>query len=179
MRDRVLCRALRAVRADRLYRPGETLELELADAELLVADGAVRLLKRRPARQPAGSGGPAPSPGTGGATPPREPGPAAPEPTGAEGAPEPEQRVHPAAGAQDPRPTTFVTGIGAATAAKLAERGIDSIGALAALSDAELQELAGHVQVIGDEVAALTDWRSQARSLMAAEHDGERADPDA
>ena len=169
MRDPVLCRALRSVRADRLYRPGETLELDLADAELLVADGAVRLADPAPEterRAPSGT-----------QTPSREPAPA----PGAEDAPEPEQRVHPAAGApaQDPRPTTFINGIGAATAAKLAERGIDSIGALAALSDAELQELAGHVQVIGDEVAALTDWRRQARALLAPEDGRERADPDA
>ena len=58
----VKCTALRAVRADRLYHPGETLDLGSADAAALEADGAVRRLHKRRPPKPAGDAKPARNP---------------------------------------------------------------------------------------------------------------------
>lgn len=67
------------------------------------------------------------------------------------------------------QPLTVVKGIGPKTAERLRAAGVDSLAALAALADEELARTAAALDVIGDERAALTRWRDDARTLLSGD----------
>lgn len=170
MDGRIRCTALRTVNADRIYRPGEPLELDAADAAALEADGAVEVVRESPANSTGGadpnstdaqrSSGGGTAPGTGGA-------PGAHETGGREETPAPP--LPPAH--DDPRPTDAVKGIGAKAAAQLAAAGVTSIGALASLADADLTRIATDLKVVGNAADVLAKWRDAAIAL-AGDGDG-------
>ncbi len=131
--DKVLCRAVCVVRADRRYLPGETLELDRTDFDALLAAGGVEAVE----------------PDSGVVDPARAPTWAAPgRPAGT---------------------LTDISGIGPVTAGRLHVMGVDSLAALAALTDEELERTAGALDVIGDETAALMRWRDDARTLLSGD----------
>lgn len=68
-----------------------------------------------------------------------------------------------------PQPLTVVKGIGPKTAERLRAAGVDSLAALAALTDEELARTAAGLDIIGDETAALTQWRDDARTLLSGD----------
>ena len=121
----VKCVAVHCVTADRLYGPGEPLELCESDADALEAAGAVeRVLGDEVVGEPY-------------------------------------------------RPVTLVKGIGPKTAKQLSSLGIETLGDLASITPPEgLARVAGAIDVIGDELAAVTRWRDEARALLDAEADG-------
>ena len=121
----VKCIAVHSVTADRLYGPGEPLELSEADARALEAAGAVeRALDNDGAGEPL-------------------------------------------------RPVTLVKGIGPKIAKQLAGLGIETLGDLATITTTEgLARIAGGIDVIGDELQAVTRWCEGARALIEAEAEG-------
>lgn len=135
MGDLIACTALRAVKAERLYRPGEQLELAPADADELEAIGAVRRVQVAD-----------PDPGAGTRSP-----------------PPPENPDEPPT---DTRPLSTVKGIGAKVESQLAQLGVLSLSDLATLSDDALMPIAEDLDIVGDALRAIIDWRSQARALV-------------
>ena len=140
----VECIAVHGVTTDRLYLPGETVMLSAEDADALEAAGAV---KRAP-------------------TPKRDPKPK-PESSSPRTADGPVDN----AGSGT---VTAVKGIGPKTEKQLAALGIETLADLASISSEEdLARVAGAIDVIGDELEAVTRWRDEARALVEAEASGE------
>ena len=157
----VKCTAVHCVRADRLYRPGEPLELSGADADALEAAGAVKR-KRRSTNPPKGAGAE-----------PLELSGADADALEAAGAVKRKRRsTNPPKGAgaakTDARPVTLIKGIGPKTAEQFAlfDVPVLTVMDLANISDENLPLAAVAIDVIGDELAAVTRWRAEARELL-------------